>query len=211
MNQIEKRLLACGAAIALALSGIVHAQDTEEPLPASASRPAESLVKTYSDFAGSEENAEALVSGLREGREISLRSGESGDTTTFTGATKPMGYGNINIALALAEKQLAAQGVTEPTPEQIRIALNGGSITTSGGTVEYAGILLLRSEGRGWGEIANSLGFKLGEVVRASHTDKAKPPERAQRSEKTERSARAERPGRVERAARPDRPERSGK
>jgi hypothetical protein len=73
-----------------------------------------------------------------------------------------MGYGNITRAIDLAQRQLAAQGITDPTPSQLQTALMGGTITTSNGTVTYAGVLQLRSSGMGWGQIAHTIGVHPG-------------------------------------------------
>lgn len=122
------------------------------------------IAADFQSLAGSKENATALVTGLRSGSEITLtQTGEP--SATFTPPTKPMGYGNVSTSLALAKAQLAQQGITNPTPEQLKIALNGGSITVDGKTVEYQGILQMRADGMGWGQIAHQLGTKLGPVV----------------------------------------------
>ena len=116
------------------------------------------LVDRYSGFAGSKENATSLVTGLRDGKEVTLTRGSS--TETFTPTTGKMGYGNIDNALALAEASLKQQGITNPTPAQLEAALMGGTITlASGKTVELKGILAMRASGMGWGQIANSMGF----------------------------------------------------
>src|SRR5256885_17260845 len=78
------------------------------------------LVERYTAFAGSESNSKALVTGLRSGSDIQLSAG--GSTTTIDPPTKKMGGGNVNIALALAEASLKQQGITHPTPEQIKAA-----------------------------------------------------------------------------------------
>jgi len=118
----------------------------------------------FEAFAGSNENSTALVTGLRNGSEITLTQ-EGEPSATFTPATKPMGYGNVSTSLALAKYQLAQQGITNPTPEQLQTALNGGSITIDGKTVDYQGVLHMRADGLGWGQIAQQLGTKLGPVV----------------------------------------------
>ena len=186
------------------------------------SKPATTLASNYSTFAGSDANATALVNGLRTGESITLTSG-SGTTgttttgsTTFTPATSKLGYGNVTKALSLAKAELTKLGITNPTPAQLQAALNGGAITTSTGTTTLPGILKMRADGQGWGAIAKSRGFKLGEVVSASKTDKneaeadkGKPvakvdkvksdrPEKVARVEKVERPAKVERPERVE-------------
>jgi antitoxin (DNA-binding transcriptional repressor) of toxin-antitoxin stability system len=122
------------------------------------------IASDFQSFAGSKENSTALVTGLRNGSEITLtQKGEP--SATFTPATKPMGYGNVSTSLSLARYQLAQQGITNPTPEQLQTALNGGTITYNGKTVEYQGVLQMRADGMGWGQIAQQLGTKLGPVV----------------------------------------------
>lgn len=122
------------------------------------------IASDFQSFAGSKENSTALVTGLRNGSEITLtQKGEP--SATFTPATKPMGYGNVSTSLSLAKYQLAQQGITNPTPEQLQTALNGGTITYDGKTVDYQGVLQMRADGMGWGQIAQQLGTKLGPVV----------------------------------------------
>ena len=105
---------------------------------------------------------------------------KKGETTeTFTPPTGKMGYGNIDNALALASASLEKKGITNPTPAQLEAAVME--------------ILRMRADGKGWGQIADAKGFKLGEVKRADGA---------------ERVARAERPNRPERPEKPERPER---
>jgi antitoxin (DNA-binding transcriptional repressor) of toxin-antitoxin stability system len=122
------------------------------------------IASDFQPFAGSKQNATALVTGLRSGSEIMLtKNGEP--SATFTPATKPMGFGNVSTSLALAKYQLGQQGITNPTPEQLKTALNGGTITVDGKTVQYQGVLQMRADGIGWGQIAQASGTKLGPVV----------------------------------------------
>jgi len=80
-----------------------------------------------------------------------------------------MGFGNVFISLALAKQQLSQAGITQPTPQQLQAALLGGTVTTGSGTTatttKLQGILTMRSQHMGWGQIAQKLGFKLGPVV----------------------------------------------
>lgn len=123
----------------------------------------------FKTFAGSTTNSDALVNGLRQGTPITLTSTSSTGTTTsntFTAPTGKMGYGNVFITLSLAQQQLANAGITQPTNQQIQASLLGGSVTNaSGQTINLSGVAQMRSDGMGWGQIANSLGFKLGPVV----------------------------------------------
>lgn len=121
----------------------------------------------FSSFAGSQENAQALVSGLRNGGEIKLTSATA-PSESFTPPTGKMGYGNVFISLSVAKQSLAMQGIAQPTPEQLRTAMLGGQIVTSTGkTVQMQGVLAMRADGMGWGQIANNMGFKLGQAVSA--------------------------------------------
>jgi hypothetical protein len=134
----------------------------------------------FSGFLGPDSTA--VVTGLRNGTPIKLTSatttpsttpGASPVTTTDTTIINPptgkMGYGNVYTSLALAKQQLSAAGITEPTPQQLQAALTGGTITTGTGpgatTTTMDGILTMRSQHMGWGQISQKLGYKLGPVI----------------------------------------------
>lgn len=131
------------------------------------------LSASFTELAGSPDNASALVNGLRQGTAVNLIHTAPDGTTTITGiapATGPMGYGNVRISLALAQQQLATLGIANPTPEQLAAALNGGPITyvDANGvvtTTTVKGVLEQRAAGMGWGDIAHSHGTKLGPVI----------------------------------------------
>ena len=159
--QLRKTILAL--ALALPLGALAENQDQ--------------LVAKYTSIAGSKQNATSLVNGLRDGKEVTLKRGET--TETFTPPTGKMGYGNIDNALALAGASLEKKGITNPTPAQLEAAVME--------------ILRMRADGKGWGQIADAKGFKLGEV---------------KRGESAERVARAERPNKPEKPEKPERPER---
>ncbi|HZM36012.1 MAG TPA: hypothetical protein VFC18_16145 [Burkholderiales bacterium] len=156
------------------------------------------LVEKYATLAGSDADAQTLVTGLRTGNDFSI------GTTSFDPPTGEMGYGNVNISLALAEKSLADQGITSPTSEQLHAALIG--------TASDPGVLAQRAAGMGWGQLALSRGYTLGEVMRSPRADKAleKAPsiEKAVKVAKPERPMKPERPVRFERPERPVKPER---
>jgi len=90
-------------------------------------------------------------------------------TTVITPPTGKMGHGNVFTSLALAKQQLGQLGISQPTPEQLQAALTGGTITTGTGTTatttQLQGILTMRSQGMGWGQIAQKQGTKLGPVI----------------------------------------------
>lgn len=125
----------------------------------------------FTGFAGSEANAQSLVTGLRKGTPVTLvnttsAGGTATTTQTFDTPTRPMGYGNVHIGLSLAKHQLASYGITDPTAQEIQAALTGGSVTSSSGqVVTLSGVLTQRAAGMGWGAIAQTQGVKLGQVI----------------------------------------------
>lgn len=139
------------------------------------------ISQDFASFAGSDANASSLVSGMRNGTVTTLTTpsgaNQQPSSVSFVPPTRPMGNGNVYISLALAKQQLASIGITQPTAEQIKAALVGGTITTGTGTtartVVLTGVLTQRSEGMGWGNIARSQGVTLGSVIsgmkRANH------------------------------------------
>jgi hypothetical protein len=170
------------------LVGALAALALNIALPAAAQN-SQQLVERYTDLAGSTQNSTALVTGLRDGSVIKLTSGNT--VTTIDPPTQKMGFGNVDNTLALTQASLEKQGIANATPEQLKTAL--------------LGVLDLRAAGQGWGEIAHSLGFNLGELKSAQSR-----PERTERVQqaRAERPDRAEKPDRVERLERPMRPER---
>ena len=174
LTALAAGLLTALAATAFAASGGTTTTNTESG----------KLASTYTTFAGSNTNADALVQGLRNGSPITLETtttvkNANGTTTTattpttFQPDTRKLGYGNVNIALALAEAQLTKLGITDPTAAEIEAALNGGSVTSADGHTEtLQGVLALRAKGEGWGRISHALGTgKLGTVVSAASHD----------------------------------------
>lgn len=174
------KVLAFAASSALALCSASVLSQTQQSSTTSRSTANTSGVKLatqYRDLAGSSANAKALVAGLRDAQPITLVASAGGVTplapsVTFTPATQKLGYGSINIALSLAQADLAKQGISNPSPAQLAAALNGGAITSATGSVTFAGVLAQRQAGLGWGQIANAMGVRLGSVVSASKTDK---------------------------------------
>ena len=127
------------------------------------------IASDFTTLAGSKDNANALVRALRNGTPVTLGS------TTFTPPTGKMGWGNVFISLALAQSSLAQLGITKPTTAQLQAALMGGTVTGADGTTTtLKGVLTLRADGMGWGQIAQSLGTKLGPVVSAIKSTQVK-------------------------------------
>jgi hypothetical protein len=169
------------------------------PLAATA-QSEDQLIQRYTELAGSKENATSLVTGLREGKQVTLK--QNGNTGTFTPTLEKMGYGNIDHALGLAQASIGSNA----TPADLKSVLMGGTVNS----VAYEGILNMRASGLGWGVIAQELGFKLGEVKRADKVEVQKA-EKAERVAKLERPVRPEKPERPVKPERPEKPERPGK
>ena len=137
------------------------------------------IASSFPNLAGSESNLLALVNALRNGTNATLTyttpattPGGTATTTTLTydPPTGKMGWGNVKIALALAQDSLARLGITNPTAAQLQAALNGGSVTVKNAdgtmtTTTLKGVLQMRADGMGWGQIAQASGTKLGPVV----------------------------------------------
>jgi hypothetical protein len=131
---------------------------------------------TFNSFLGSDSTA--VVTGLRNGTPITLTTttpaatpgaAPTVTTTVITPPTGKMGHGNVFTSLALAKQQLGQLGINQPTPDQLQAALTGGTITTGTGatptTTKLQGVLTMRSQGMGWGQIAQQQGTKLGPVI----------------------------------------------
>lgn len=167
MKRVSSTLVACSLAIssaAWAQTTTTTTVTTTTATPATTSSATTSYISRvtprFESFAGSQDNLASLAGGLRTGGVITLTG--NGETVAFNSPTKPMGYGNITRAMDLAQRQLAAQGITDPTPSQLQTALMGGTITTAKGTVTYTGVLQMRADGMGWGQIAHAIGVHPG-------------------------------------------------
>jgi len=182
MNTRQKLLPAVLAA-ALFSAAPVFSQDsgtetTGTETTESSSVPKDRLVDRYSEAAGSDEAAADLVTSLRDGDDLTVATtttttttNPDGTTTTTTSTSDvvienpngPMSWGEVDKALGIAEKL-----VEDGKFENLEDALAGSAdITNPDGTVieGSAGILQLRADGMGWGQIAKEYDFKLGSVV----------------------------------------------
>jgi len=222
-------LTALSMAIGLSIATSTAWADTT-PTAATNGQEGTKLAGSYTTFAGSTSNSQALVSGLRTGTAIVLVTPATATTpavqTTFTPSTGSLGYGNVNIALALAQAELKTAGITQPTAAQIEAALNGGTVTGATGPVQLTGVLALRSDGQGWGNIAKTLGFKLGDIESAAKahgplpssadiahgdkTDHADKVAKVDHPDKADRPDKPDHPDKPEKPERPDKPERGG-
>jgi hypothetical protein len=131
------------------------------------------LSAEFAAFLGGETQAHTVINGLRQGTAFDLvtqttmtdpATGQTTTTTTTTTIDPPtgtMGYGNVRIALRLAQAELGELGITQPTPEQLSAILLGGTINST----QVDGILAMRADGMGWGQIAQHYGTTVGQLM----------------------------------------------
>ena len=248
MNATPRYLLLSAALSAALIAGApAFAQDTgnDDAVVAEAAVPADRLADRYADLAGSPEAAADLVSELRTGDDFSVTEtvttpvlDANGDpvldangnpqTTTSTvestiaNPNGPMGYGEVNITLSMAQALLDSGAYPD-----LQSALTGTETTVTNAdgtttTTSSGGVLAMRADGMGWGQIAKELGFNLGTLVSASNsngksqagtirTAKIDKVEKAAKADRPEHVAKVDRPARPERIERPERPQRPDK
>jgi hypothetical protein len=108
------------------------------------------LAARYSDWAGSQSNAEALVTGLRSGSPVTLVTNGADRSVSLAGFSPsgPMSYGAVGNALSDAQRSLSRVGISHPNAEQIQAALIGGDVLGSNGKlVAMRGSVAARSSG----------------------------------------------------------------
>jgi hypothetical protein len=130
----------------------------------------------FADLACTADNARKLVESLHNGTSVTLSA--QGKTATFTPTAK-LGYGEAYIAMALAGEALRNAGVSGcATPDQWQSALLGGPLAAAGTTTSvssttatssassrFPGVLALRAQGQGWGQIARTTNVQLDRIV----------------------------------------------
>ncbi|MDR0183913.1 hypothetical protein [Lysobacter arvi] len=234
------RTLVLAAALSAALltmaPGFAQVADPDAPIVAEATVPKQRLVDRYAGLAGSPEASASLVGALRDGADFvvienttTTVTNPDGTTTTVVtpvertvaNPTGKMGWGEVNISLSLAQAMVESGDAPD-----LASALAGLTVTHPDGTTTMTpGVLQLRADGGGWGQIAKQLGFNLGALVSASNrsekslantarVDKARAERTAAKPDaggKPERVAKVERPDKPQKVERPERPERPQK
>lgn len=152
-----------GSALAAQPMPAPEVQTAQTALPMT--NPGQRLSAQYASVLGSADNAASLVQGLRMGRRIHLS--DAGAQIEFIPPTRPMSWGDVEAALALASTSLAQLGITPSLAEHWSVALNGGTLNTPSGPVVLVGVLAQRASGLGWGQIAQAMGTTLGRVLNA--------------------------------------------
>jgi len=131
------------------------------------STPATNISNEYNYFLKNV-NSQEVVNDLRNGQWTTTVTDPTTHTTTTTTQPLPtgkMGYGNVKISLALAQQSLSQQGITQPTSQQLYTALAGGQMVPGEATTTTTGILQMRADGMGWGQIAQKYDVKLGQLM----------------------------------------------
>lgn len=194
----------------IGLSALFGAALLSLPL-AALSQSHDQLVERYTALAGSKQNAESLVRGLREGDTVTLSRWNG--SVMFIPPTGKLGYGNVDQALAIAAASLEKHGITSPSATELATALMGGNVVTPrSGTVALDGVLKMRAEGKGWGQIAQAYGVKLGEVKaadKAERAPKAKNEAKAKEAVKAKNEAKTQGVPKVHPVSKPDKPEKA--
>ena len=163
-------------ALLTALAVVAFADAAASPPVADAAQMAR-LVETFSDFAGSLQNAQSLVDGLHNGTTITLMD-PSNAPKSFNPVTKAMAWRDVKIALAIAQAELANAGIAEPMPVDIEAVLNGGTAGSGATMTNFTGVLTQRWSGLAWNQIvlAHNLSPELLATTagRAANADMAR-------------------------------------
>ena len=131
------------------------------------STPATNISNDYSYFLKNVDSKQ-VVNDLRNGQWTTTTTDPQTNVTTTTTEALPtgkMGFGNVKISLALAQESLRQQGIMQPTSEQLHTSLMGGQMVPGDSTTTTNGILQMRAEGMGWGQIAQKYDVKLGQLM----------------------------------------------
>jgi hypothetical protein len=93
-------------------------------------------------FAGSDANLQSLVNGLSLGQPVTVVTQGVDGVLQIATFTPPNALGaDVSRSLEQARTNLLARGITNPTAQQIGVALMGGVIATSAGQVSVPGVL----------------------------------------------------------------------
>jgi hypothetical protein len=129
--------------------------------------PATNISNDYSYFLKNV-NSQQVVNDLRNGQWTTTTVDPATNTSTTTTEALPtgkMGFGNVKISLALAQESLRQQNIMQPTSEQLHTALVGGQMVPGDSTTNTTGVLQMRADGMGWGQIAQKYDVKLGQLM----------------------------------------------
>jgi homoaconitase/3-isopropylmalate dehydratase large subunit len=162
-----KKITHCFAiAVSLLIVAAAPAPNFAQTSSAS-STPETNISNDYSYFLKNVDSKQ-VVNDLRKGQWTTTTTDPKTNVTTTSTETLPtgkMGYGNVKISMALAQESLRQQGIMQPTSEQLHTSLMGGQMVPGDSTTTTNGILQMRAEGMGWGQIAQKYDVKLGQLM----------------------------------------------
>ncbi|CAM8637212.1 hypothetical protein MCEZEM1_00076 [Comamonadaceae bacterium] len=145
-------------ACAVAAPALVQAQGVTATLDNAAST--ERLIAEFGSWIGNPHDADQVVTTLRSGRPTATAGAAS-----LEPATGPLGYGEVRLALKLAQGALAQQGVTAPNASQLQAALHGGSLLTPQGEQMMDGVLPQKAQGTAWATMAGRYGLTTEDLL----------------------------------------------
>ncbi|CAM8659676.1 hypothetical protein MCEMSEM18_00847 [Comamonadaceae bacterium] len=145
-------------ACAVAAPAWVQAQGVTATLDNAAST--ERLIAEFGSWIGNPHDADQVVTTLRSGRPTATEGAAS-----VAPATGPMGYGEVRLALKLAQGALAQQGVSYPNQDQLQAALHGGMLLTPQGEQAMDGVLPQKARGTGWAAMADRYGLSTEDML----------------------------------------------
>lgn len=137
---------------------LVQAQGVTATLDNAAST--ERLIAEFGGWIGNRHDADQLVTTLRSGRPTATEGAAS-----IAPVTGPLGYGEVRLALKLAQGALVQQGVQYPDSAQLRAALHGGKLQTPQGEQMLDGVLPQKTQGVGWATMAGRYGLSMEDML----------------------------------------------
>ncbi|WP_296509386.1 hypothetical protein [Rhodoferax sp.] len=152
------RATVLAVAAAVAVPALVQAQGVTATLDNAAST--ERLIAEFGGWIGNHHDADQLITTLRSGRPTATAGAASREP-----ATGALGYGEVRLALKLAQGALAQQGVAYPDAAQLQAALHGGVLHTAQGEQTLEGVLPLKAQGTGWATMADRYGLTTEDML----------------------------------------------
>lgn len=145
-----------------AMAPMATAQDPlDEQLAREHAQNVAKIAAGFVNFAGSEDNAVALVASLHEGAPVKLNyadpdAGALPVVLPIEPPTGPMEWADVRMALMLARDALLGIGISRPSGEQLQAVLMGGQAEgRNGRRAGFRGVLRMRAEGLSWTRIAS--------------------------------------------------------
>lgn len=152
------RVTVLAIACAVAAPALVQAQGVTATLDNAAST--ERLIAEFGSWIGNPHDADQVVTTLRSGRPTATTGAAS-----LEPATGPLGYGEVRLALKMAQGALAQQGVTAPNAAQLQAALHGGPLLTPQGEQMMDGVLPQKAQGTAWATMAGRYGLTTEDLL----------------------------------------------